>query len=130
MVLCPFLGGMIGHITSPKEESASEARLNLQAFFLSLISLLFPFISADLWLTLVLFSLFNLLTGAILPTLTRALLRSVPSASTTLACAYSLALVLILGQLPATLVVVSPYSFIASVVASTFIFLATATASP
>jgi hypothetical protein len=121
---------MIGQFTSPKEESESEARLNLQAFFLSLISLLFPFISADLWLTLVLFSLFNLLMGAILPNLTRALLRSIPSASTTLASAYSLALSLIFGQLPATLVVVSPYSFIASVLASTFILLATATASP
>ena len=121
---------MIRKFTYPKEEVASEARLNLQAFFLSLISLLLPFISADLWLTLVLLSLFNLLTGALLPNLTRALLRSVPSASTTLACAYSLALVLIFGQLPATLVVVSPYSFTASVLASTFIFLATATASP
>lgn len=130
LVLCPLLGGFIGQFTTPKEKAASEARLNLQAFLLSLISLLFPFLSADLWLALVLFSLFNLLLGAILPTLTISVLRSVPSASTTLACAYSLALVLIFGQLPSTLVVVSPYSFTASVLASALIFLANATSSP
>jgi hypothetical protein len=105
--------------------------LNLQAFFLSLLSLLFPLLPPDLWLTLALFSLFHLLLGALLPALTSALLRSVPSASATnLACAYSLALVLIFGQLPATMVTVSPYSFIGSVIASALIIVANASVSP
>lgn len=104
--------------------------LNLQAFFLSLLSLLFPLLPPDLWLTLALFSLFHLLLGALLPALTCALLRSVPFASNTLASAYSLALVLIFGQLPATLVTVSHYSFIGSVIASALIILANTSASP